>query len=108
MYPKQIAKRAAEAALAKKAEDIVILNLKDLTAIADYFVIATGGSEIHIKTITEAICERLKKEELLHIEGKSGWILLDYGDVIVNIFDREMREFYQLETLWADAERIEI
>ena len=107
MYPKQIAKEAGKAALSKKAEDVVILNIKGLTTITDYLLFLSGNSETHIKAITQAIEKRLKKVDVLHREEKGkGWILLDYDSCVVNIFDKETRAFYQVENLWADAEKI--
>ncbi|MEK9149602.1 MAG: ribosome silencing factor [Candidatus Desantisbacteria bacterium] len=108
MYPKQIAKEAGKAALSKKAEDVVILNIKDLTTIADYLVFLSGNSGTHIKAIAEAIEERLKKTAIIREEKGKGWVLLDYGSCVVNIFDKETRAFYQVENLWADAEKIPI
>jgi ribosome-associated protein len=109
MYPKQIAKEAGRAALSKKAEDMVVLNVKNITIITDYLVFLSGNSKTHIKAIAEAIEKRLKKVTSLHKEEKGkGWILLDYGSCVVNIFDTETRAFYQVENLWADAEKIPI
>ncbi|MDI6752179.1 MAG: ribosome silencing factor [bacterium] len=108
MYPKQIATIAGKAALSKKAEDVSILNVKGLTTIADYLVFVSGNSGTHIKAITEAIEERLKKTGIVKEEKSKGWVLLDYGSCVVNIFDEETRAFYQVENLWADAEKIPI
>ncbi|MFH0774941.1 MAG: ribosome silencing factor [bacterium] len=107
MYPKQIANEAGKAALSKKAEDVSILNVKGLTTIADYLVFLSGNSEPHIKAITQEIEKRLKKAGILYREEKSkGWVLLDYGSCVINIFNKETRVFYQVENLWADAEKI--
>jgi ribosome-associated protein len=88
----------------KKADDIEVIDLRDRTLIADYFVVCCGTSNTHIKAIadgllTEGKAEGLKKE---HIEGyaQARWVLVDYGDVVVHIFAREEREFYDIESLW--------
>jgi ribosome-associated protein len=107
-----IAKMAASAAEDKKAKDMVILKLGNLTIIADYFVIISGDSIPQLKAISNFIMRKLKKQKirLLHYEGKpeTGWILLDYGDVIVHIFSSEKREFYNLEYIWQEAKRIRL
>ncbi|MEO0094780.1 MAG: ribosome silencing factor [candidate division WOR-3 bacterium] len=102
-----LAKALARIISEKKGEDIIIFDLKDISPITDYFVIATGLSDIHNKTIAEHLSEF---EEPNHIEGLEGggWILLDYIDVIVHIFSKEAREFYGLERLWGDAPQIKI
>ena len=107
-----IAKIAADAAEEKKAKDTVILNISKLTLIADYFVITTGDSEPQLKAINNFIMKKLKENEvkLLHCEGRpeTGWILLDYGDIVVHIFSQEKREFYDLEYIWQEAKRIRL
>ena len=107
-----IAKIAAAAAEEKKAKDTVILNIGKLTLIADYFVITTGDSEPQLKAINNFIMKKLKENEvrLLHYEGRpeTGWILLDYGDIVVHIFSQEKREFYDLEYIWQEAKRVRL
>ena len=107
-----IAKIAAAAAEEKKAKDTVILNISKLTLIADYFVITTGDSEPQLKAIYNFIMKKLKENEvrLLHYEGRpeTGWILLDYGDIVVHIFSQEKREFYDLEYIWQEAKRVRL
>ncbi|MBE3090719.1 MAG: ribosome silencing factor [Candidatus Atribacteria bacterium] len=107
-----IAKIAVAAAEDKKAKDTVILNLGKLTLIADYFVITSGDSEPQLKAISIFIMRKLKENKfrLLHYEGKpeTGWILLDYGDVIVHIFSKEKRDFYDLEYIWQEAKKIRL
>ena len=90
---------------AKKGENIQLLKTRDLTTLADYFVICTAGSSTHVKTLTDAV-----EEPVLRREGhRSGsWVLLDYGCVIVHVFQDEARKFYDLERLWSDAEVIDI
>jgi len=107
-----IAKLAAAAAEDKKAEDTVILSLSKLTLIADYFVITSGNSEPQLKSISNFIIRKLKENQikLLHYEGKpeTGWILLDYSDVIVHVFSKEKRNFYDLEYIWQEAKKIRL
>ncbi len=96
-----------ELALDKQAEDILILNLKGISSIADYFVICSGASRKQIQTIAENIRIQLKKEGLrnLRVEGltEGRWVVIDYGDAIVHVFDEPTRQTYQLERLWGDA-----
>ena len=107
-----IAKMAAAAAEDKKAKDTAILKISKLTLIADYFVITSGDSGPQLKTISNIIMRKLKENKirLLHYEGKpeTGWILLDYGDVIVHIFSKEKRDFYDLEYIWQEAKKIRL
>ena len=108
MRPKNLAKKIAKISYDKKADDIVIMNLKPLTTVCDYFLICTGESEPHIKAIADDIIKQTKSigEAPWHIEGYSSlkWILLDYVDIVVHIFSRDVREFYNLERLWGDAQ----
>lgn len=95
----------------KKAMDIKSLEITDLTVVADYFVIATGTSGTHIRALADEVEDTLTKMgvEPNHIEGKTtGWILLDYGTVIVHLFTADQRELYSLEHLWGDAKRTDI
>ena len=95
----------------KKAKDIQVIEITELTIIADYFVIATGTSNTHIKALAEEVEEALTKlgTEPKGIEGRAtGWILLDYGTVIVHLFLPDAREYYNLERLWADASKLDI
>ncbi len=95
---------AADTASAKQARDIVLLDTRDICGFADYFVICSGESDKQIKTIYDEIQHVLKKEGVLphHREGSldSGWLLLDFGDVIIHIFAPVERDFYRLEELW--------
>lgn len=108
----EIAESVANAALDRKANDIVILDLRDLSSFTDYFVICSGNSDTHVEGIANIIEEKLDEQDvkLWHREGErnSTWILLDYIDVIVHIFTKGAREFYGLERLWGDAPRTEI
>lgn len=98
------------AALKKKAFDILALDIRAYTAIADYFVICSGSSNRQVQAIAESIELDLKKHKFypLGIEGftHGSWILLDYGDIVIHIFYQPVREFYELERLWADAPKL--
>jgi ribosome-associated protein len=100
------------AALEKKATDIVLLRTKGIVSYADYFLICGGRSDRQVQAIAQSIETELKKEghRALGIEGLSQgtWVLLDYGDVIVHIFQESVRRFYDLEGLWIDARRVDI
>ena len=102
-----LAKRSAELALEKKCEDIKILDLRGLTSVTDFFVIATADSERKAKAAAEHVIDELKEdgERPMHVEGMDSmhWILLDYIDVVVHIFMPDERRFYDLESLWSDA-----
>lgn len=102
-----LARRVVDLAADKKAADIVLLGVGELTTLADYFVICSGGSERQLAAIADGISEGLKAEGVKPIgrEGGAGahWLLLDYGAVIVHIFAPPERDFYQLERLWAEA-----
>lgn len=105
-----IAARCREVVVAveeRKGDDLRVLHLGEITSLADYFLICTGKSERQVRAIAEGIQERLKADRVRpsHIEGfKPGhWILLDYGDFVVHVFDRETRAYYGLDKLWADA-----
>ena len=94
-----------------KAEDIIILDMRKLTQITDYFVLCTGASERQLKAIAERVRLDLKAQgvEKLGLEGEAagGWVLIDYSDVVVHIFGQHARDFYQLEMLWGDAPRVD-
>jgi len=99
-----------KAATSKKALDIVLLDLRGLSNITDYFLIISGNSDRHVQGIAEAILENMEKEghRPLGIEGLSQgkWVLLDYDDVVIHIFYEPVRKYYDLEGLWADAPRL--
>ena len=100
-----------KAALGKKASGLVILDVRELTSIADVFIICSGRSNRQVTAIAEYIQLSLKKKGIkpLSVEGKreGHWALLDYGHVVIHIFYEPVRDFYDLEGLWVDAERIE-
>jgi ribosome-associated protein len=91
----------------KKGEDIHVFDLRGLSPITDFFVIATGLSEVHTKTLASHIIENEKPQYIEGLEAAS-WVLLDFIDVIVHIFSKEAREFYGLERLWGDAPKLEV
>ncbi len=107
---REMAKQIAQAAYDTKAQDIVTLDLRKLAGFTDYFVIASGTSDRQVQAIAERIEEALKKRRILPlgVEGfqKGHWILIDCGSVIAHIFYGEARNFYSLERLWGDANRI--
>jgi ribosome-associated protein len=100
-------RRAAHAARDKKALDVVVLDVRAVSSVADYFLICSGRSTTHVDTIAEAIRVELKTDGYrpLHAEGasESGWMLLDYGDVLAHVFLEDTRMYYALERLWGDA-----
>ncbi len=106
--PKEVAVLAARAAEDKKAKDVVILDISGISVICDYFVICSGLSSTQVKAIAENVEEKLEKKGIskLRAEGlKDGhWVLLDYGSVVVHVFQENDRDFYNLEHLWGDAE----
>ena len=109
----ELALAAARTAAENRGRDVVVLDMRELTAIFDYFVIATGTSRRQLHAISEEI-DRVFQEELgdrrLGIEGyaESRWIVLDYGNVVIHLFDDEARSYYDLENLWAEAQRVDL
>ena len=105
-FPKEVA-QAAASALDRKAEEVVALDLRGVSSATDFFVLATGNSDIQVRAIAEHILEQLAKEGVrpLHVEGldRARWVLLDFVDFVVHVFHPVAREFYQLELLWGDA-----
>ena len=100
-----------EAADETKAHAITVLDVRGQTPLADYFVICTGTSATHIKSIAENVQDKLREESKVRAKPQGGaesfWIILDYGDVILHIFDDETRAFYDLERLWSEAKPID-
>jgi ribosome-associated protein len=107
LTPKSLAKSCCDCAIDKKAEEVMIIDLRKLSAPTDYFVIASGTGERHVKAIADGIVEEMGKRGVRawHVEGRSAkkWILIDYVNVVVHVFNGETRRFYSLETLWGDA-----
>ncbi|AEJ44036.1 ribosome silencing factor [Alicyclobacillus acidocaldarius] len=107
-----IARRAATACLDKKATDVVVMNVQELTPVADYFVICSASSRPQVEAVARAVRDDLAELGVTcrGIEGldEARWVLLDFGDVVVHVFRPEEREYYHLERLWGDAEWIPI
>jgi ribosome-associated protein len=108
----QLARAAAQVAEDNRGRDVVVLDMRQLTPVFDYFVIATGTSRRQLHAMSEEIDHKLEDElgdKRLGIEGydQSRWILLDYGDVVIHLFDDEARAYYDLERLWSPARRVE-
>jgi len=109
---KKFALSAAKLALERHCTDIVVLDLKGKSPATDYFVIATGTSNRQMRTVSDEICKAAKEEGIERF-GRAGyeqakWILLDFIDVVVHIFDSEYRDYYELELLWGDAKRLKL
>lgn len=107
----QLTKEIVKVLDKKKAIDIQALEITEQTIVGDYFVIASGTSNTHVKSLADEIDYELGLMGVTpsHIEGKAtGWILLDYGAVLVHVFTRETREYYNLEHLWQDARRVDL
>lgn len=102
-----LARRTVELAEDKQASDIVMLDLQKLNAVADYFVVCTGESERQLKAIVDSIDETIGDEmgRSARVEGTpdTGWVLLDYGDVVVHVFSVALRDYYRIERLWSKA-----
>lgn len=112
MTSKQLALAARSAADDKKGVDPIVLDLRGLTDIADFFLIVNGTSDRHVRTIADGIEEKLIEQGIkpFHVEGRNeaSWILLDYSSVMVHVFHYQMREFYNLERLWGDAKEVKV
>ncbi len=97
----------------KKGEDIVVLEVKNITLICNYFILVTGSNPTHIQALADGVVEELKENEEIrpiNYEGvkKGEWILLDYGSVVLHVFGSEARKFYNLERLWGEAKEVEV
>ena len=111
MDAKKLALECRELADNRKAEDIVVLDVAEVSSIADYFVIASGTSEPHLRAISDEITEKLREDHGLKpraVDGtlQAGWLVLDYFDVIVHVMRADVRQHYDLEGLWGDAPRV--
>ena len=105
------AKNIAKILDKKKAIDIIGIETKELTVMSDYFIIASGTSNTHVRALADEVDDEMKKlgVEGDYIEGRAtGWILLDYNDVLVHVFQPESRQYYNIERLWNDAARIDL
>lgn len=112
MGNKELAIKIAQILSDKKAMDLLVIDIAEKSSFTDYLVIANGGSERQIGTLTDEVINQLAEEGILakNVEGKrnSGWILLDYGDILVNLFTLEQRTRYNLEKIWGDGIFLEI
>jgi len=113
MDSRRLALLCRELADNKKAEDITILDVRELSSVTDYFVIASGISEPHLRAIVDELTDRLREDHGLRpraIDGTSqtAWVVLDFFDVIVHLMRQDVRDRYDLETLWGDAPRVKI
>jgi ribosome-associated protein len=108
----ELLRRAAAAALSKKASDLVALDLRDLDGVSDYFLICSAGSDVQVKAVAEAVEEKLREagERPWHVEGLEGrrWVLLDYVQMVVHVFHEKTRDYYMLDRLWGDARSVEL
>ena len=110
---KQLAKTAYDALADKKAEDIKVLGISEITVLADYFIIAGGTNRNQVQAMADNVEEMIGKTFGIspnHIEGyqNANWILMDYGDIVVHLFDRENRLFYDLEKVWGDGKIVSV
>ena len=109
---KELALMAARALSDKKGREIQVLEIGDLTTLADYFVICTAGSSTHVKTLCDAVEEAMDEagEPMLSREGHRGgtWVLMDFGSLVVHVFTAEARKFYDLERLWQDGHQVNL
>jgi ribosome-associated protein len=108
LAPKALARACTKLALDKKAEEVVIIDLRKLNAPTDYFVVCSGSTDKHVRAIAGNIVEGMKKKKKIrawHVEGHQAgrWVLIDYVNVVVHVFSDVARKFYSLETLWGDA-----
>lgn len=108
----ELARYAADQVADKKARDIVMLDIRGLSVIADYFVICSGNSSTQVQAISKHLKEKLA-EKGLPFKGMEGyddarWVLVDFGDLVVHVFRQEEREFYNLERVWGDAQQLSI
>ncbi len=107
----KLAKLCREAALDKKADDVVLLDLRGISTVADYFLLCSGNSEPHLKAIADEITRRLRDDAGVRPNGRDGhpasrWVVMDYRDILIHIFHPEVRQRYALEQLWGDAKRV--
>lgn len=112
MENRDVAIKAADVLNDKKGQNVIIIDVAEKSSFADYLVIATGGSERQVAALAREVEDKLAEEgfTVKNVEGKShsGWILLDYGDVIINIFSAEQRERYNIEKIWGDGVFLEV
>lgn len=108
----ELLRAAAEAAVGKKAQRPVALDLRDLDGVCDYFLIVSATSEVQVKAVAEAVEEKLRElgARPWHVEGREGrrWVLLDYVETVVHVFHEKTREYYMLDRLWGDARSVDL
>ncbi len=111
MKPNAVASQIAKLAFSKKAFNVLIMDLREISPIADFFVIASGHTDTHVRAISDGIAEGLTKKKIKpwHVEGyeHGRWVLLDFVDIVVHVFDEDTRNYYALERIWGDAPVIE-
>ena len=107
-----LAQRAASLCVDFKANDVTLLDLRTVSDMTDYFLIASGTSDTHVRSMAEHVMEELRREgtRVVHVEGleQGRWVLLDYVDFVIHLFHPTLRQFYQLERLWSDAEVVAV
>ncbi len=104
----ELARHIVDIIADQKGENVLLLDIRDISILADYFVIASTTSDRQAKAILDDVREKVKQDtdaRLLHVEGEAstGWVLIDYGDVVVHIFSQEMRDYYDLDGLWHEG-----
>ena len=107
----EILKIAANALNAKKAKELNAVKVSEITVLAEYFLMCTATSTTHVRSLADEVEEKLSEAGVQphHIEGKTtGWIVLDYGSVIIHVFSRDQREFYALDKMWSDGEQVKL
>lgn len=109
---RELARQLVECARERQAEDIQILDISELSSFADFFLILSGLNERHVEALVNGMSRSMRDHgrKPHHIEGETEnrWVLLDYGDVVVHVFLQELRKFYQIEKLWADAPEVQL
>jgi ribosome-associated protein len=105
--PKVVAKKVINHLLSKKAEEVLLFDLRKVTTMTDFFIICTGTTDVHVKAIANAVVDGCKEDkiDIYHVEGMDSltWVLVDLVDIVVHVFQPESRKYYQLERLWGDA-----
>ena len=106
----ELAKQAAALLDSKKAQRVSVIKIEAISSLADYFVIASGNTGVHVRSLADELEEKLKAQGVapLRVEGyrSNTWVLLDYGSVVVHVFTQEARDFYDLDRLWSDGEKV--
>ncbi len=110
---KRLARQAVDAILEKKGKDILVLDISTVSGVSDFFILVTGDSDLHIRAIVDNVRQTIKdelREIPWHTEGTEHyhWVLMDYVDLVIHVFNRERRSYYELDRLWGDAPREEV